>query len=568
MVRSNINIAGERDRVGVEKSYPFDSVKKRSSVILQHQGSFRRYYKGAAEKMLEMCTSAVDTDGRIKPLTAELRDHLSNAVSSMTRTGLRTIGFAYIDLTELKRDEEDNVIDPVEVDQCVFVGAVGIKDPLRPESRGAVRDCQKAGIIVRMVTGDHPDTARFISRECGILTSDDHLVMTGEEFRKMYDSNMTKELEDAVPRLRVLARSSPEDKKKLVTWLKDHGEVVAATGDGTNDAPALKTANVGIAMAIAGTDVAKSAAHILILDDNFRSIVESVKWGRSVYDNIRKFVQFQLTINLVALALSLVGAIVSSIRNGGTVDEKAGTPLKAIQLLWVNLIMDTFAALALGTEAPTRKLLLRRPYKKGSDLISPVMWRNMLSHTAFQLALLFTLLYAHDDIFNSWLGENTKENDTKHLTVIFNVFVWLQIFNEINSRKVDEAHNVWQGFFSNWLFPAIIIGTVGGQILMVEAFGSFASTTGLTWKLWVLSVICGLFSLPLGVIVRFIPVDFQSGEIDIPPSTFAGAQLDRPDDEVMFQLDEVRTEPPSAGRDVEMGALRSHASASENKYQA
>lgn len=565
LVRYNIDINGERERAIVEKSYPFDSVKKRSSVILHKEApetGFRRYFKGAAETILDSCRYMVHpTEARLIPLEGETRRQAAVTIDKLTRRGLRTIAFSYVDFDAMERDEDQKLVDPPERNDCVFIGVAGIKDPLRPESKGAVRDCQKAGIVVRMVTGDHLETAKFIARECGILTSPQHAAVTGPEFRALVQNNMQKELQELIPRLRVLARSAPEDKSALVKWLKQHGHVVAATGDGTNDAPALKEANVGLAMGITGTDVAKAAAQIQILDDNFRSIVESVKWGRSVYDNIRKFVQFQLTINFVALALTLISALAGF-----------DTPLKAVQLLWVNLIMDTMAALALGTEEPTRKLLQRKPYHIEASLISPVMWRNMFGQAALQLVVLLLMLFEGHHIWRQfadpdkyWVPEHSApftkvgvnatsgediflpseqvledwENSKQHSTIIFNAFVWLQIFNEINSRKVNEEMNVFENFFDNYIFNVILLVTIFFQALMVEVFGAFAQTEGLTWEMWLSCIFIGTWSLPVGMLIRFIPVNYEAGRIHVPPETFDGAMLERPDDEVHFELENI-----------------------------
>jgi len=364
-----------------------------------------------------------------------------------------------------------------------------------------------------MVTGDHLETAKYIARDAGILTADHHVAMTGAEFRVLLNS---KEAENVIPNLRVLARSKPEDKQVLVKWLKDHGQVVAATGDGTNDAPALKEAHVGIAMNIEGTAVAKSAAEILILDDNFASIVKSILWGRSVFDNIRKFVQFQLTVNVVALSISLIG-VYTGVEN----------PLTAVQLLWVNLIMDTMAALALGTESPSPTLLNRRPYTKDAPLISMTMWRNILMQSAYQLIWLMIIMYVPQKFFSDVVDESTE-----HLTLIFNTFVWLQVFNEINSRKCNSnEHNVFEKFFENWIFTVILIVTAFFQFLMVQFFGSFADTTGLDAGQWFFCIGIGATCLIFGVIVRLVPMDDSKGMVDIPDDTFAGANLDRPDDE-------------------------------------
>ena len=270
---------------------------------------------------------------------------------------------------------------------------------------------------------------------------------------------------ELVKNLRVMARCQPEDKLELVKFLREHNEVVGVTGDGSNDGPALKAADVGLAMNIAGTDVAKAAADIIILDDNFASIVKSVMWGRCVYDNIRKFLQFQCAVNFCALGIALIGAI-----SDGT------EPLKAVQLLWVNLIMDTMGALALGTENPKPVLLQRRPYKPDSNLISKKMWRSILGQGAIQLGILLIILYDGKHWLDNRFYPGGVYNEEKHYTLIFNTFVWCQFFNEINSRKVNGEFNIFEGFFENAWFSIILIVTAGFQILMVEVFGSFAST--------------------------------------------------------------------------------------------
>jgi calcium-translocating P-type ATPase len=310
-----------------------------------------------------------------------------------------------------------------------------------------------------------------------------------------------------IPKLRVLARSKPQDKEQLVEWLKEHGEVVGVTGDGTNDAPALKKANVGIAMGKAGTRVAKTAARIVILDDEFNSVVTAIKWGRCVYDNIKKFVQFQLTINMVALAITLIGAF-SDYKN----------PLKAIQLLWINLIMDTMAALALGTEKPNNELLNRLPYSRDAVLISKVMMRNIAGHFLFQLAILMLLLFGHEAVFP---GHTWEEKSVHHYTLVFNTFVWMQLFNEFNARKVNAEHNIWDGVFTNLIFHVVLVISVALQILMVEVFGPFVETEPLTGSEWGICIGLGALSIVMGVILRCIPVDVDWGRVGPPTGSFA-----------------------------------------------
>lgn len=259
------------------------------------------------------------------------RHEFERMINEMASQGLRTLCLTQkeVQASELPFKE------PPEFD-LDLVAIVGIKDPVRPEVPEAVQTCQNAGIKVRMVTGDNIHTAKHIARECGIMT-EHGVAMEGPEFRALTN----EQLIEIIPTLEVLARSSPEDKYRLVKTLKALGEVVSVTGDGTNDAPAMKEADVGLAMGIAGTEVAKEAADIVILDDNFSSIVKACMWGRCVFSNIRKFLQFQLTINLVALIVAFVAAV-----------STGETPLNVLQLLWVNLIMDSLAALALATEAP------------------------------------------------------------------------------------------------------------------------------------------------------------------------------------------------------------------------
>jgi len=313
--------------------------------------------------------------------------------------------------------------------------------------------------------------------------------------------------------LQVLARSRPQDKFRLVELLTGAGEVVAVTGDGTNDAPALSAASVGLAMGMAGTEVAKNAADIIILDDNFASIVKSVLWGRCIYDNIRKFLQFQLTVNVVALCVAFLGAV-----------TKFGTPLTAVQLLWVNLIMDTMAALALGTEKPTPSLLLRKPYGKKGKLITMLMVRNILGQSAFQLIVLLTILYAVGKdgqhlVFPGVAGGQQAAEEglpSIHYTILFNTFVFCQVFNEINSRKVNLQLNVFDGIFTNYIFVSVILVTCITQFLIVQ-FGSVATRTlPLNFMQWVYCVGIGFFSLPIGFLLRLIPVPLEDWEREDP----------------------------------------------------
>jgi Ca2+-transporting ATPase len=307
-----------RDNVPVIKSYPFSSLKKRMSTIVSvvdtDTPTRRLYTKGASEVVLQLCTSYMDQDGTIKALTPELRARVAQYISRMASQGLRTLTVSFKDLTDTDSVPRSsggaaaggaaagNELEKLEKDM-VLLAAFGIKDPLRKEVPEAVLKCQRAGITVRMLTGDSLLTAKNIAKEAKILTPGG-IVMEGPDFAKLSAQAQKDVLQSVRPdgrvqKLQVLARCSPQDKLTIVQRLKELGEVVAVTGDGTNDAPALKEADVGLSMGVAGTAVAQEASDIVIMDDNFSSIVKSVMWGRSVYDNIRRFLQFQLTVNVV-----------------------------------------------------------------------------------------------------------------------------------------------------------------------------------------------------------------------------------------------------------------------------
>jgi len=281
---------------------------------------------------------------------------------------------------------------------------------------------------------------------------------------------------------------------------------IKVTGDGNNDALALRAADVGLAMGINGTEIAREAAHIIILDDNFASIANSVKWGRCIFDNIRKFLTFQMTLNVSAILLAFIAAATNY-----------GTPLNAVQFMWINLIQDTMAALALATEKPTDDLLQRKPYARDSVIITRSMWRNIFGQGLFQVIVLCILLYAIDSngyhLILPWVqsGKNV-EVPTVHYTLIFNTFVWLQIFNEFNSRKLGNEINVFDGLGTNKLFIAVIFITIFVQVLVVEFGGAWVFTAPLDWRDWLVCIFIGSWSIPLGIILRQIPVPRRMGD--------------------------------------------------------
>lgn len=463
--------------------FPFSSDRKRMSTVVAEGSGARLHCKGASEIILGLCSSYVNGKGKVVDLSDKEKHDIESIINELASNGLRTLSIAYKDLPTQQEEYET----PPE-DNLTLLAIVGIKDPLRAEVPAAIELCKLAGITVRMVTGDNKLTATKIATDCGIL-QEGMLVMEGPDFRKLSD----EEVDAILPKLRVLARSSPTDKHRLVTRLKFNKEVVAVTGDGTNDAPALKAADVGMAMGIAGTETAKEASDVIIMDDNFASIVKAVMWGRSVRQNIQKFLQFQMTINAVALIIAFVSAV-----------SGLGEPLTAIQLLWVNLIQDTFAALALATEKPTEALLYQKPTGRHERLITPTMWRTIFCNAFYECFVLFWIVYYGHHLFNITedLGKDTEHEPTVRFTIVFNTFVYMATFNEINSRRLDNHWNAFERFFTNYIFLSIIVGTALVQIIIIEFGGVAFRVVKLNWKYWLICVLLGISTIPFGVILR------------------------------------------------------------------
>jgi len=520
--------------------FPFDSNRKRMSTVLVYgndelnENGYNKvlHCKGAAEIVLAACNFYLDSNGNKCELDDSHKSRIETQIKDYCKEALRCIAFAYKDLKENEGGpnhediEQGDKIYNIEKSDMVLIGIVGIKDIIREEVPKAVEQCQVAGVRVRMVTGDNKVTAIAIAKECGIIGEGEEEInpqvcMTGEDFNKYVGGIVDIETKQPVQiigkekkremignlahmklvrqNLKVLARSKPADKYVMVAGLRQLGDIVAVTGDGTNDAPAMKRADVGFAMAT-GTQVAATAADIIIQDDNFASIVAACKWGRNIYDNIRRFLQFQLTVNVVALITSFIASVVMK-----------DTPLKAVQLLWVNMIMDSLASLALATERPTEILLQRPPYRKKEYIISRKMVKHILGQAIFQAMILFIFVFAGDKFvpedqnmpnlkYEAAIGDTGKyetrefvmqeivnpENKemiisgmlanfdmtplyskyshitpSRHLTIVFNMFVWLQIFNMLCARKINDEFNFLEGVTGNSMFIGVL-GAIAG----------------------------------------------------------------------------------------------------------
>ena len=499
---TNFAYVAGREKHEVAQRYHFTSARKRMSTAVPMNGGVRLHVKGASEIVVKLCTKMMQTDGSVTDFSADDLAAAEKAITAMASTGLRTLCIAYVDL-----DTAPGALgeEPPEAN-LTLLGVAGIKDPIRPETAEAVRLLRQAGVVVRMVTGDNKLTAEAIAREAGILEDgDDGLILEGPVFRKMSQS----EKEAVAVKIRVLARSSPADKLPLCNLQKSLGEVVSVTGDGTNDAPALKDADVGFALGIAGTEIAKEACDIVILDDNIASMAKAVLWGRNVFQSIRKFLQFQLVVNVVAVSLNFISAAAG-------ITE---LPLAAVPLLWVNMIMDSMGALALATEPPSPHLMERKPFGRSAPLVNREMWRNIVVMSVYQLIVCLVLLFAGQDL----LGIDETDGDAHYRTlrvnsVIFNTFVFMQIFSEINSRKITEW-NVFEGIQDSPIFCFIIFLTIGTQAAFIEGVGRTVvgpaiGFMNLTGGEWAVCIVIGFCALPVGFIARQLPLDIFPGMTD------------------------------------------------------
>ncbi|KAF2750149.1 calcium-translocating P-type ATPase [Sporormia fimetaria CBS 119925] len=483
------SLSQERTQAQVVQMLPFDSGRKCMGAVQKlSNGTYRLLVKGASEILLTYCTHVSLPSGDTV-LDGTRNTQIKETIQSYAEQSLRTIAIIHKDFPQWPPRGAEN---PDDSSQAVdlgallhgmsFIGVVGIQDPIRPGVPEAVAKCQHAGVRVRMVTGDNVVTAKAIATDCGIYT--DGIIMEGPEFRKLTDA----EMDAALPRLQVLARSSPEDKRILVTRLKQLGGIVAVTGDGTNDGPALKAADIGFSMGIAGTEVAKEASAIILMDDNFASIIVALMWGRAVNDAVQKFLQFQITVNITAMVVAFVTAVE---------DAEMRSVLTAVQLLWINLFMDSLAALSLSTDFPTNEILDRPPTPRKASIISLTMWKMIIGQAIFQIIATFILHFAGPQ----FLPYPEKEMRS----LIFNMFVWLQIFNQYNNRRLDNKLNIFVNIHKNYYFIGLNFIMVGCQVAIVF-FGNRAfSITALNGPQWVISVVVALFCIPWGVAVRLFP---------------------------------------------------------------
>lgn len=616
-----VNIYPSKSKFNEKKLIHFNSQRKKMTILIKHYDlpkGARVIMKGASEVVLSSASSFYNPSTRsILPITDEIKTQYESIISHYAEQCLRTICLAYKDISVDEYDSVDesqaNLSEECQIENKNFtmLGLFGIKDSLRDNVAESIITCKNAGINVIMVTGDNKETARAIAIESNILSneisnhhseSSDYTVLCGKEFfelveglecsvctlkmdlckcprnkaeadklevneekiRNLKVKNMIK-FEEIADKLKVLARSRPIDKFTLVLGLKDLGLVVAVTGDGTNDAQALSKSDVGFAMGIQGTDIAKDAADIIILDDNFSSIVRSVVWGRSIYDNIRKFIQFQLSINLSACLLVLISSAIGN-----------ESPITIIQMLWLNLIMDTLGSLALATESPSDDLLNRQPSPREEYIINSKMWKHIIAQASVCLVITL-LLYIQAPFFIEeteyyrileseriytcygqypgrspnngivyiisgnhldWPSSQILEKgvttelcggymlfnnmstalihyramfgNTPHMTIVFNVFVLYSTLNQINSRIIDDSYNVFRRITTNYMFIMVVCLELILQVIIIEFGGSVFNTSlnGLTAYQWSLCIGLSLVTFLVSIIVKIISCDY------------------------------------------------------------
>ncbi len=473
------NYLALREEAKVIDQLTFSTERKFMATLVQSPmlGKKILYVKGAPEIVLSKCKDVVLDSKRVDAV--EYRSTVEAQLLAYQNMAMRTLGFAFKIIDDTA---ETDCVSLVAENDLSFLGVVAISDPIRSDVPAAVAKCQSAGIGVKIVTGDTPGTATEIARQIGLWKTGDteRNRITGAAFAELTD----EEALDRVMDLKIMSRARPTDKQRLVQLLQQKGAVVAVTGDGTNDAPALNHAQVGLSMGT-GTSVAKEASDITLLDDSFNSIGTAVMWGRSLYKNIQRFIIFQLTINFVALLIVLLGSLVGT-----------ELPLTVTQMLWVNLIMDTFAALALASIPPSESVMNEKPRKSTDFIITKSMRNYILSVGSVFLILLMGMLF--------WFNHEEGGMTTQRLTIFFTFFVMLQFWNLFNARVFGTSDSAFKGITKSYGMELIILAILGGQILIVQFGGAVFRTEPLDLITWIMIIGSTSFVLWVGELIRLI----------------------------------------------------------------
>ena len=469
-----------REQAEVVNQLTFSTERKYMATLVKSPWLGKRvlYVKGAPEIVLGRCKEVL-LDGGQRVESTEYRSTVEAQLLKYQNMAMRTLGFAFRIVGD---NEPADCADLVAAGGLSFLGVVAISDPIRPDVPAAVAKCQSAGINVKIVTGDTPGTATEIARQIGLWnpeTDTERNRITGADFAALSDEEALERVMD----LKIMSRARPTDKQRLVQLLQQRGAVVAVTGDGTNDAPALNHAQVGLSMGT-GTSVAKEASDITLLDDSFNSIGTAVMWGRSLYKNIQRFIVFQLTINFVALFIVLLGAVIGT-----------ELPLTVTQMLWVNLIMDTFAALALASIPPSESVMNDKPRRSTDFIISKAMRNNILGVGTVFLVVLLGMIYYFEHM--------PQGMDVRNLTIFFTFFVMLQFWNLFNARAFGTNESAFKGMRKSYGMEFIVLAILAGQFLIVQFGGAVFRTTPLDWQTWLCIIGSTSVVLWVGEIARW-----------------------------------------------------------------
>lgn len=455
-------------------SIPFNSTNKYSASTVTGDYSIT-LIKGAPEKMLKKCKYYYDTDGSRKRLTNAAE--IDAKMDELAERAIRVLAFA----TSESAISDGNLPE----DEWTLVGFVGIRDEVRPESIKAIKEVRRAGVQVVMITGDRKETAVAIAKDAGILRKDTDLVYTSDELAQMSDKEIKKKLR----KIRVIARALPTDKSRLVRLAQERNLVVGMTGDGVNDSPALKKADVGFAMG-GGTEVAKEAGDIVILDDNFLSIEKAILYGRTIFNSIRKFIVFQLTINVSAVLISFICPLL-----------QMDNPLSITQILWVNLVMDTLAALAFGGEPALRRFMKEKPKKRDESIISKSMWSSILVGAGYTVLMSLIFLLIGNIWFDDWARTDTGLSGV-HLTGYFAFFIFIAVFNAFNART--EEINLFDNLKQNKNFLKIMALIAVVQVLLTYFGGDIFQCYGLSLPQWGVVLLLAFSIIPVDLIRKCI----------------------------------------------------------------
>lgn len=450
------------DEYKVTDKVSFDSKNKYMISVVKGDNNLR-LIKGAPEVIINACNTYYDANGDKKIF--KNKDEMFKKVDDYTKNGIRVLALAI----------SDDVLNLRSFRNVSFLGLVMIKDEVRKEAISGLEMVKAAGIQTVMVTGDNKNTASALAFELGLLSNDDDIILTSDELAKMSDKDVKKIL----PKLKVVARSLPHDKSRLVNVARDLDLVVGMTGDGVNDAPALKKADVGFAMG-SGTEVAKEASNIVILDDNFMSIVNAILFGRTIFKSIRKFIIFQLSVNICAVMVSLLGPFIG-------IDQ----PVTVIQMLWINMVMDTLAGVAFAYEPPLIEYMNEKPKKKGEHIVNKYMFNQIIVMGLYTslLCLLFLKLPSISNLF--------EQNGGHLMTAFFGLFIFCSIFNSFNART--HRINIFSNIFKNKAFLIVILFIVIIQIYLIYYGGEVFRTVGLSLY---------EFNMMILISMTVIPVDF------------------------------------------------------------